>query len=190
MVQVSALALNSLLAEKYIDLTSDFKEKDLIVDFWDFITSQNSHKIFNFDYRNLITASTALNDLYVGSHVLSDKHMTDLVPLYNFFTRIVSVVGIKLYILFRVKLYISVPKRIYNEGIEVKSADIVSDRINIVTEYIIDDNINTYISILKSENVVLGDTKIDTDDLDFDYLSKLLVYYKTSNSGIFVIERS
>ena len=189
MQHVFASDLNGVLWERYVTIPADYKAKDLLIDYREFLGSQLLFKIFDFDYRVLMRATVSLNNLYLTGSGMSLDDYNDMMPMYTMFMNVTSLAGMKLYLLYKVKLYLTVPNRIYGSGVKTDINGVMSNRINIVNDYELVEDLKVYLDILKKESVVVGKTELDLTDIDYKYLSKMLMYYKLSNEDICVVER-
>ena len=189
MKYITGDTLNGLLYQIYSTIEVGFNEIDYRVDFWDFVGSQTKAKILDFDYRDLLKASVAVNKLYSGNVEAGGNILDDIRPLYMCFLHYMSIVGIKLYFTKGVKLYFTIPVKLYESGIECELIDASDDRVNIVDYYPVDENLNYYLNLMKSEVQQFNYKSIPLDSIDFEYLSKMKMYYESYKSEIMVIER-
>lgn len=166
-----------------------FSGTDYRVDFWDFIGSQTKAKILDYDYSDLLCATVAVNKLYSNGLKTSEDMLEDIKPLYMCFIHHMSVVGIKLYLTKGVKLHFTLPRKLYESGVECELIDAESSCVNIITYYPVCEDLNFYLGLMRSEVTQFNYKSMDLNNLDYDYLSKMKMYYDSYKSELIVIER-
>ena len=186
---ITGEVLNSLLHQLYSPLDIGFQHTDYRVDFWDFVGSQSIAKILDFEYRELLKSTVALRKLYEAKSGVDELITEDIKPLYMCFIHYMSVVGIQLYLTSGIKLHFTIPLRMYERGISCELVDAKDDCLNIIDYYPTCTDLNYYLSVVRSEVRQFNYKSLPTNELDFEYLSKMKMYYDSYKSDIMVIER-